>query len=157
VAAANAVPANSLSGSETGSFSSDGGEFESPFSWTEESSDEDLDYFAALDVVAVESSPWLEMGETLDPSAGARIERRQQKLVANHSVGESSQSGRHRRMGLGRTHLRVDRGSQRDLLSSSFWTSIGEGDLRNLFEGEELRMMLFNYREADIIPKVEPM
>ena len=53
VAAANAVPANdSLSGSESGSFSSDGGEFESPFSWTEESSDEDLDYFAALDVVA---------------------------------------------------------------------------------------------------------
>ena len=44
------MPANdSLSGSESGSFSSDGGEFESPFSWTEESSDEDLDYFAALD------------------------------------------------------------------------------------------------------------
>jgi hypothetical protein len=43
------VPANgSLSGSKSGSFSSDG-EFESPFSWTEESSNEDLDYFAALD------------------------------------------------------------------------------------------------------------
>jgi hypothetical protein len=57
-----------------------------------------------------------------------------------------------RRMGLERTRLRVDRGGQRDLLSSSFGTSIGEGDLRNLFEGEELKMM-FNYREAGIIPK----
>jgi hypothetical protein len=152
------VPANdSLSGSESGSFSSDGGEFESPFSWTEESSDEDLDYFAALDVAAAESSPRLEMGEALDPLAGARIERRQRKVVAKHSVGESSRSGRSRRMGLERTRLRVDRGSQRDLLSSSFGTSIGEGDLRNLFEGEELKMMLFNYREAGIIPKVEPM
>jgi hypothetical protein len=67
VAAANAVPANdSLSGSESGSFSSDG-EFESSFSWTEESSDEDLDYFAALDVAAAESSPRPEVGEAFDP------------------------------------------------------------------------------------------
>jgi hypothetical protein len=29
--------------------------------------------------------------------------------------------------------------------------------MRNLFEGEELRIMLFNYREMGIIPKVEPM
>ena len=78
VAAATAVPANdSLSGSESGSFSSDGGEFESPFSWTEESSDEDLDYFAALDVAAAESSPRLEVGEALDPPAGASIKSRQ--------------------------------------------------------------------------------
>jgi hypothetical protein len=69
VAAANAVPANdSFSGFESGSFSSDGGEFESPFSWTEEPSDEDLDYFVALDVATAESSPRLEMGEALDPS-----------------------------------------------------------------------------------------
>jgi hypothetical protein len=26
-----------------------------------------------------------------------------------------------------------------------------------IFEGEELRIMLFNYRETGIIPKVEPM
>ena len=93
----------------------------------------------------------------LDPPAGARIERRQRKVVAKHSVGESSRSGRRRRMGLERTRLHVDRGGQRDLLSSSFGASIGEGDLRNLFEGEELKMMLFHYREADIIPKVELM
>jgi hypothetical protein len=147
VAAVDAVPANDIfSGSESGSFSFDGGEVESPFSWTKESSDEDLDYFAALDVAAVESSSRLEMGEALDPPVGARIERHRRKVVAKHSVGESSRSGRRRRMGLERTHLRVDRGSQRDLLSSSFGMSIGEGDLRNLFEGEQLKMMLFNYR-----------
>jgi hypothetical protein len=31
------------------------------------------------------------------------------------------------------------------------------GGLRNLFEGEELKMMLFNFREAGLIPKAEPM
>jgi hypothetical protein len=99
VAATNAVPTNdSLSSSESGSFSSDG-EFESPCSWTEESSDEDLDYFAALDVAAAESSPRLEVGEAFDPPAGARSERRQRKVVAKHSVGEMSRSGRRRRMG----------------------------------------------------------
>jgi hypothetical protein len=35
--------------------------------------------------------------------------------------------------------------------------STGEGELRSLFTGEELRIMLFNYREMGIIPKVEPM
>jgi hypothetical protein len=29
--------------------------------------------------------------------------------------------------------------------------------LRNLFEGEELRMMLFNFQEVVLIPKAEPM
>jgi hypothetical protein len=77
VAAANAVPTNdSLSGSESGSFSSNGGELESPFSCTEESSDEDLDYFATLDVAAAESSPRLKVGEAFDPTARARVERR---------------------------------------------------------------------------------
>jgi hypothetical protein len=51
----------------------------------------------------------------------------------------------------------VDGASKRELLSSPVGASVGEGELRNLFEGEELRIMLFNYREMDIIPKVEPM
>jgi hypothetical protein len=51
----------------------------------------------------------------------------------------------------------VDRIGKQDMLSSPIGASIGEGDLRNLFEGEELRIMLFNYREMGIIPKVEPM
>ena len=60
-------------------------------------------------------------------------------------------------MGMERSRLRLDRGGQRDLLSSMSETCIGEGDLRNLFEGEELKMMLFNFREAGLIPKDEPM
>ena len=53
--------------------------------------------------------------------------------------------------------LRVDWASKRELLSLPVGASVGEGELRNLFEGEELRIMLFNYREMGIIPKVEPM
>jgi hypothetical protein len=45
-------------------------------------------------------------------------------------------------MGVERTRLRVDRCGKRDLMSSPIGTSIGEGDLRNLFEGEELKIML---------------
>jgi hypothetical protein len=35
--------------------------------------------------------------------------------------------------------------------------SVGEGELRGLFVDEELRIMLFNYREMGIILKAEPM
>ena len=95
-------------------------------------------------------------GEASDPPASVGTERHRRKVVSKHSVGEMLRIGRRRRMGIKRTRLRVDRGGQRDLLSS-FGTSIGEGDLRSLFEGEELTMMLFNYREAGLIPKAEPM
>jgi hypothetical protein len=78
-------------------------------------------------------------------------------VVAKHSVGGTSRSNRCRRMGMERTRPRLDRDGQRDLLSSSTGTCIGEGDLRSLFEGEELRLMLFNFREAGLIPKAEPM
>ena len=70
-------------------------------------------------------------------------------------MGEFSWSGRRRRIGMERDRLRVNRVDKRELLSSPIEASIGEGDLRNLFEGEELRIMLFNYREMGIIPKVE--
>jgi hypothetical protein len=99
--------------------------------WTEESSDEDLDYFAALDAEILPG-----------PSAG----RRQRSMVAKRRVSEV-EGGR----------LRVDGASKRELLSSLVGASVGEGELRYLFEGEELRIMLFNYREMGIIPKVEPM
>jgi hypothetical protein len=111
--------------------------------WTEESSDEDLDYFAALDVAAAEASPHvMDVVVRPGPSAG----RRRRRAVAKWRVGEV-EGGR----------LRVDGASKRELLSSPVGASVGEGELRNLFEGEELRIMLFNYREMGIIPKVEPM
>jgi hypothetical protein len=78
-------------------------------------------------------------------------------VVSKQSAGETSRNGRRRRMGMERSRLRLDRGGQRELLSSTSGTCIGEGDLRDMFEGEELRMMLFNFREVGLIPKVEPM
>jgi hypothetical protein len=150
------VPADdNLSGSGSECFESDGGSGSS-FSWTEESSDEGLDYFAALDVAATESSPCVEVGEVADlPSARTKCRRR--RAMSKHSVGNFSRSGRRRRMGIERDRLRGDRNGKRELLTSTIRTSIGEGDLRNLFEGEELRIILFNYREMGIIPKVELM
>jgi hypothetical protein len=53
--------------------------------------------------------------------------------------------------------LRVGRAGKQELFSSPAGASVGEGELRSIFEGEELRIMLFNYREMGIIPKVEPM
>ena len=111
--------------------------------WSEESSDEDLDYFTALDVAAAEASPRV-MGVEVLPGPSAR--RRRRRVVAKRRVSEV-EGGR----------LCVDEASKQELLSSSVGASVGEGELRSLFEGEELRIMLFNYREMGIIPKVEPM
>jgi hypothetical protein len=41
--------------SDFGSWSSEGGELGSPFSWVDESSKDDLDYFAVLDLATAES------------------------------------------------------------------------------------------------------
>jgi hypothetical protein len=60
-------------------------------------------------------------------------------------------------MGMERGRLRVDGVGKQELLCSPIGAGIGEGDLRELFEGEELRIMLLNYREMGIISKVEPM
>jgi hypothetical protein len=83
------VPADdNLFGSGSECFESDG-ESGSSFSWTEDSSDEGLNYFAALDVAAAESSPRVEVGEAADlPSAST--ENRWRRVVSKHSVGEVS-------------------------------------------------------------------
>jgi hypothetical protein len=119
------------------------GDSGSSVEWTEESSDEDLDYFAALDVAAAEASPRAVDAEVvLGPSAG----RRRRRAVAKRRVSEAD-GGR----------LRVGRASRQELLSLSDVASAGEGELRSLFAGDELRIMLFNYKEMGIIPKVESM
>jgi hypothetical protein len=128
---------------ESASKFSDFGDSGSSVEWTEESSDEDLDYFAALDVAAAEASPRAAVVEVVPgPSAG----RRRRRAVAKRRVSEAD-GGR----------LRVGRAGKQELLSSPAVASVGEGELRSLFEGEELRIMLFNYRDMGIIPKVEPM
>jgi hypothetical protein len=126
----------------------------SSIAWMEESSDEDLDYFAALDVAAAEASPRAEGSEEL---SGASTGYRRRRAVAKRRVSELSRSGTRYRSEVERGRLRVDGTGKRELLSSPIGVSVGEGELRNLFEGEELRIMLFNYREMGIIPKVEPM
>jgi hypothetical protein len=100
----------------------------SSFPWTEESSDEGLDYFVALDVAAAKTSPRVEGAGDL-PSASTGCRRR--RVVGKHSVDEFSRSGRRRRMGMERGRLRVDRVGKRELLSSPTGASIGEGDLQS--------------------------
>jgi hypothetical protein len=123
---------------ESASKFSEFGDSGSSVEWTEESSDEDLDYFAALDVAADAKDAEAVPG----PSAG----RRRRRAVAKRRVSEAD-GGR----------LRVSRAGRQELLSLPATVSSGEGELRSLFAGEELRIMLFNYREMGIIPKVEPM
>ena len=122
---------------------SDFGDSGSSVEWTEESSDEDLDYFAALDVAAAEASPCAADAEDVPgPSTGCRRRR----AVAKRGVSEADGC-----------RLHVGRTGRQELLSLPAVASVGQGELRSLFVGEELRIMLFNYREMGIIPKVEPM
>jgi hypothetical protein len=140
--AASTVDAGNKSDESASKFS-DFGDSGSSVEWTEESSDEDLDYFAVLDVAAAEASSRVAEAEVvLGPSAG----RRRRRAVAKRRLSEVN-GGR----------LRVCRAGKQELLSSPAGASVGEGELRSLFEGEELRIMLFNYREMGIITKVEPM
>jgi hypothetical protein len=128
---------------ETTSKFSDFGDSGSSVEWTEESSDEDLDYFAALDVAAAEASPHAADAEVVP---GLSVGRRRRRAVAKRRVSEAD-GGR----------LRVSRAGRQELLSLPAAVGSGEGEMRSLFAGEELRIMLFNYREMGIIPKVEPM
>jgi hypothetical protein len=117
---------------------SDFGDSGSSVEWTDESSDEDLDYFTALDVAAAEASPHAADAEDVPgPSTG----HKRRRAVAKRRVS-GADGGR----------LRVSRAGQQELLSLPAAVSTG-----SLFAGEELRIMLFNYREMGIIPKVEPM
>jgi hypothetical protein len=64
-------------------------------------------------------------------------------------------------MGMKRSRLRIgprlDHGTRRVILAPTDGSCFGEGDLRDLFDDEELRLMLFNFREAGLIPKQETM
>jgi hypothetical protein len=146
-ATANFVAASTVvAGNESDESTSKFSEFDDSGSsvvWTEESSDEGLDYFAALDVAEAEATPRVTDAEVLP---GPSVGRRRQRAVAKRRVSKLD-GGR----------LRVGRAGRQELLSLPVGASIGEGELRSLFEGEELRILLFNYREMGIIPKVEPM
>jgi hypothetical protein len=76
-------------------------------------------------------------------------------------LGESSQGigvpRRHRRMGMERSCLpsgtRLEEGTRRIILGPMAGSCFEEGDLWTLFDGEELILMLFNFREVGLIPK----
>jgi hypothetical protein len=98
----------------------------SSISWMEESSDEVLDYFAALDVAVVEPSPCMDgSGGLLCASTG----HRRRRFVAKQRVSELSRSGRRHRIGMECGRLHVDQTGKRELLSSPVGASIGEGEL----------------------------
>jgi hypothetical protein len=128
---------------ESASKFSEFGDSGSSVEWTEESSDGDLDYFVALDVAVAEASS---QAADADVVSGPSTGRRRRRAVAKRRVSGTD---------VGR--LRVSGAGRQELLSLPAAVSAGEGELRSLFAGEELRIMLFNYREMGIIPKVEPM
>jgi hypothetical protein len=96
----------------------------SSIAWTEESSDEDLDYFAALDVAAAEPSPRAEGSEEL-PGASTRYRRR--RTVAKQRVSGLSRSGGRHRGEMESGRLRMDGTGRRELLSLPIGVSVGEG------------------------------
>jgi hypothetical protein len=141
LAASTAEDGNECGGSASECF--DCADSGSSVEWTEESSEEDLDYFAALDVAAAEASPRVaDAGDAPGPSTG----RRRRRAIAKRRVS-----------GAEGARLRVSGAGRQELLSLPAAVNTGEGELRSLFAGEELRIMLFNYREMGIIPKAEPM
>jgi hypothetical protein len=117
VAALTVVAENDSDDSVSKFFESDGSE--SSVVWTEESSEEDLDYFATLDVAATETSPRVMDAEVLGPSAG----RRWRRAVAKRRVSEV-EGGR----------LRVDRAGKRELFALPAGVSVGVGELRSLLK-----------------------
>ena len=141
LAASTAEGGNECGGSASEFF--DFADSGSSVEWTEESSSEDLDYFAALDVAAAEAAPHAADAPGVPgPSTG----HRRRRAVAKRRI--SAEEG---------ARLRVSRAGRQELLSLPAASGVGEGELRSLFAGEELRIMLFIYREMGIIPKVEPM
>jgi hypothetical protein len=140
--------------SDAGLWSSEGGELGSLFSWiNDESSEDDLDYFAALDLAAAESPLRViprDAPVTSDDVLPSDMRGKKRWGVPKQNVSEPSQGARrHRRMGMDRSCLRsgprFDQGARHDLLASMSGSCIGEGDLQNLFDGEELRLMLFYF------------
>jgi hypothetical protein len=82
--------------------------------WTEESSDEDLDYFVALDVAAAEASPRV-MGDEDLP--GVSVGHRRRRAVAKRRVSELPRGDRRHRGEVGGGCLRVDGAGKREFVT----------------------------------------
>ena len=97
----------------------------SSIAWTEESSDEDLDYFAALDVATAVPSPRAEGSEELP---GVSTGYRRRRAVAKRRVIGLSRSGGRQCGEEESGRLRMDGTGKRELLSSPIGVSVGEGE-----------------------------
>jgi hypothetical protein len=86
---------------ESASKFSEFGDSGSSVEWTEESSDEDLDYFAALDVAVAEASS---QAVDADVLSGPSTRRRRRRAVAKRRVS-GADVGRLRVSGAGRQEL----------------------------------------------------
>jgi hypothetical protein len=82
---------NVSEGSDFGSWSSEDGELGSSFSWLDESSEDDLDYFAAMDLAASESPLRFAPREApvTSTDVGTGDSRRRRMGVSKQSIGES--------------------------------------------------------------------
>jgi hypothetical protein len=58
---------------------------------------------------------------------------------------------------LPRAGMQSEEVTRRIILAPTTGQRFKEGDLRALFDEEEFRLILFNFWEAGLIPKVEPM
>jgi hypothetical protein len=143
-------------GSDVESWPSEGEGLMSPFArMDDESSKDDLDYFVALDLSVAESSPRVTPTTTAgtSPRVAPGEPRGQRRIgVSKRNVGmlgESSQDiavpRRLRQMGMKRSHLRngmrLEEGTRRIILAPTVGSCFGEGDLRDLFGSEELKLM----------------
>jgi hypothetical protein len=174
-------------------FSDEGSEFDSwslgsegwlsPFAkMDEESSEEDLEFFVALDVSAAESI--MEESSSRAPTPMEKGKKKKvgvpkRRLGSAGAPPRGDKSFRRRRhMGLGgpspwislhevlrmsalhpqeRERAGSEEGPRRIVLASTTERGFEERDLRALFEGKELMLMLFNFWEAGLIPKAEPL
>jgi hypothetical protein len=110
-------------------------------------------------------STTVESSSRVSPTA-ARCKRRVEVLKQRMGAfGESLQgtrgSRRCRHMGMEgpcpRARMRSEEVTRRIILAPTTGRRFKEGDPRALFDDEEFRLILFNFWEAGLIPKVEPM
>jgi hypothetical protein len=157
--------------SDVGSWSSEGEKLISPFArMDDESSDDDLDYFRALDLSVAESSPGVAptAAESSSSVAPTKLRGKRRIRVPKRSVGMLGEPlqgirvpRRPCRMGMKRScpweGMWSDEGTRWIILAPTTRQCFEEGDLRALFDGEEIKLMLFNFWEAGLISKAESM
>jgi hypothetical protein len=142
----------------------------SPFArMDDESLEDDIDYFMVLDLFVVESSPRdaptaAESSSRVAPTVPRGKRRIKVSKRSAGMVGDPSQGigvPRSSRVGMERSRpqdgMWSKEGTRHIILAPTTSQCFKEGDLRSLFDGKELKLMLSNFREAGLILKMEPV